>query len=180
MNDSTQAMVDLLRERYRSSIDTHENIFTAVANGQIGVEIGGSREAHTRIAHQSLREAESVLELFEHTIVAHLGTAGPMGAIAEQQLRILAPPFLQPRPTRVPTTARRNDPGMDGRRAPGAGPAGRCGTAARSGQTRRSGSEKVRPPAASGRRAGAGTATVSPGGWRKSAPCSTGSRRAPD
>jgi len=94
MNDSTQAMVDFLRKRYRSSIDTNESIFTAVANGQIDVEIGGSREAHTRIAHQSLREAESMLELFEHTIVAHLGTAGPMGAIAEQQLRILARPFL--------------------------------------------------------------------------------------
>ncbi|WP_189277223.1 hypothetical protein [Kitasatospora griseola] len=36
----------------------------------------------------------SLLELFETTIVAHLGTAGPMGAIAEQQLRILAGPFL--------------------------------------------------------------------------------------
>ncbi|MFJ6772098.1 hypothetical protein ACIQOV_14225 [Kitasatospora sp. NPDC091257] len=89
-----QAMIDFLRTRYRDSIDTHENIFTAVANGQIDVEIGGSREAHTRIAHQSLRETESMLELFETTIVAHLGTAGPMGAIAEHQLRILARPFM--------------------------------------------------------------------------------------
>ncbi len=43
----------------------------------------------------------------------------------------------------------------------------------------RSGSEKVRPPGASGRRAGAGTGSVSPGGWRKSAPCSTGTSYRP-
>ncbi|GGU99200.1 hypothetical protein ACIG0C_30040 [Kitasatospora aureofaciens] len=49
----------------------------------------------------------------------------------------------------------------------------------RAGQICRSGSEKVRPPAASGRRAGAGAAALSLSGWRKSAPCSTGSSRRP-
>ncbi|MFB7672300.1 hypothetical protein ACFC26_12875 [Kitasatospora purpeofusca] len=94
MNDDTRAMVDFLRKRYRSSVETHESIFAGFTDGRIGAELGGTPEARTDFARRSLHEAESVLELFETTIVAHLGTAGPMGAIAEQQLRILARPFL--------------------------------------------------------------------------------------
>ncbi|MER6365759.1 hypothetical protein [Kitasatospora sp. NPDC001527] len=94
MNNSTQAMVDFLRDKYRRNIEMQENIFTAFTDGRIGVELGVSPEARADFARRSLHEAESMLELFETTIVTHLGTAGPMGAIAEQQLRILARPFL--------------------------------------------------------------------------------------
>lgn len=47
------------------------------------------------------------------------------------------------------------------------------------GQIGRSGSENVRPSTARGRRTGTGTATSSPGGSRKAAPCSTGNGRRP-
>ncbi|MEE1783028.1 hypothetical protein PUR71_08880 [Streptomyces sp. SP17BM10] len=93
MDDSTQAMVDFLRNKYRDRIHTTESIHNAVVTGRIPA-IDGDRRKHAELTLQSVHEAQSMLELFETTIVAHLGTAGPMGAIAEQQLRILARPFL--------------------------------------------------------------------------------------
>ncbi|MGE7437038.1 hypothetical protein [Kitasatospora sp. NPDC001175] len=92
MND-TQAMVDFLRDKYRRSIQTSESIHSAMITGRIPA-LDGDRRKHAGFTLQSVHEAQSMLELFETTIVAHLGTAGPMGAIAEQQLRILARPFL--------------------------------------------------------------------------------------
>jgi len=91
--DDTQAMVDFLRDKYRRSIETSESIHDAVITGRIPA-LDGDRRKHASFTLQSVHEAQSMLELFETTIVAHLGTAGPMGAIAEQQLRILARPFL--------------------------------------------------------------------------------------
>ncbi|MEU3564176.1 MULTISPECIES: hypothetical protein [Actinomycetes] len=91
--NGTQAMVDFLRERYRREISTSRGIHDAVVDGRIPA-LGGDREKHARFTLQSVHEAQSMLDLFENTIVAHLGTAGPMGAIAEQQLRILARPFM--------------------------------------------------------------------------------------
>ncbi|MFJ4672728.1 hypothetical protein [Kitasatospora purpeofusca] len=91
--DDTQPMVDFLRDRYRDRIRTSENIHSAVVEGRIPA-LDGDRRKHAGFTLQSVHEAQSMLELFETTIVAHLGTAGPMGAIAEQQLRVLARPFL--------------------------------------------------------------------------------------
>ncbi|MET9403138.1 hypothetical protein [Kitasatospora sp. NPDC002965] len=91
MND-TQSMVDFLRTRYRRDIRTSEDIHKAIAGGRIALD--GDPRKQAEFTLQSVHEAQSMLDLFENTIVAHLGTAGPMGAIAEQQLRILARPFL--------------------------------------------------------------------------------------
>ncbi|MGW7448146.1 hypothetical protein [Kitasatospora sp. NPDC054795] len=91
--DDTQAMVDFLRDKYRRSIQTSESIHSAVVTGRIPA-LDGDRRKYAGFTLQSVHEARSMLDLFETTIVAHLGTAGPMGAIAEQQLRILARPFL--------------------------------------------------------------------------------------
>ncbi len=91
--DDTQAMVDFLLDKYRRSIRTSEDIHRAVVDGRIPT-LDSDRRKHAGFTLQSLHEAQSLLELFENTIVAHLGTAGPMGAIADQQLRILARPFL--------------------------------------------------------------------------------------
>ncbi|MFI9366759.1 hypothetical protein ACIG5E_37805 [Kitasatospora sp. NPDC053057] len=91
--DDTQAIVDFLRDKYRHHIETCESIHNAVITGRIPA-FDGDRRTHADITLQSVHEAQSMLELFETTIVAHLGTAGPMGAIAEQQLHILARPFL--------------------------------------------------------------------------------------
>ncbi|KOV13309.1 hypothetical protein ADK60_29890 [Streptomyces sp. XY431] len=92
MND-TRAMVDFLRDKYRDRIRTSESIHNDVVTGRIPA-LDGDRRKHAEFTLQSVHEAQSMLELFEPSIVARLGTAGPMGAIAEQQLRILARPFL--------------------------------------------------------------------------------------
>ncbi|MER5642159.1 hypothetical protein ABT095_35120 [Kitasatospora sp. NPDC002227] len=91
--DDTQAMVDFLRDKYRDRIHTAESIHNGVVTGRIPA-FDGDRRKHASLTLQSVHEAQAMLELFETTIVAHLGTAGPMGAIADQQLRILARPFL--------------------------------------------------------------------------------------
>ncbi|MFJ6384631.1 hypothetical protein ACIQI7_32070 [Kitasatospora sp. NPDC092039] len=93
MDDSTQAMVGFLRDQYRRRIEMSESLHNGVITGRIPA-LDGDRRQHARFILESVREAQSMLELFETTIVAHLGTAGPMGAIAEQQLRILAQPYL--------------------------------------------------------------------------------------
>lgn len=91
MND-TQAMVDFLRDKYRHTIKTAETIHNEVITGRIPA-LGGDRQKHASYTLQTVHEAHSMLELFETTIVAHLDTPGPIGALAEQQLGILARPF---------------------------------------------------------------------------------------
>ncbi|MGK9463949.1 DUF6221 family protein [Streptomyces sp. G6] len=47
-------------------------------------------EVAERRAHLQLSAAEAQRTLFEETVFPYLGTAGPTGRIAEQQLRIMA------------------------------------------------------------------------------------------
>ncbi|GGR00752.1 hypothetical protein GCM10010195_65700 [Kitasatospora griseola] len=61
MNDtasSTQAMVDCLRDKYRSSIQMNEDIHDAVADGRIP-PLDGNREQHARFTLRSVYEAQS-------------------------------------------------------------------------------------------------------------------------
>ncbi|MEU3561891.1 hypothetical protein [Kitasatospora sp. NPDC006786] len=51
MNDSIQAMVDFLRERYRTNVHTHERLFSACSNGRIGADMGVTMETRTRQGH---------------------------------------------------------------------------------------------------------------------------------
>jgi hypothetical protein len=55
--------------------------------------LGVSQEAAQRHAWASLHAAECRVRLFEETVRPFLGTAGPTGRIAEQQLRLLAAEF---------------------------------------------------------------------------------------
>ncbi|MFJ2719395.1 hypothetical protein [Streptomyces sp. NPDC087437] len=52
--------------------------------------LGVPIEAAERQARLQLHAAEMMLALFQDTIRPYLGTAGPMGRIAEQQLRLVA------------------------------------------------------------------------------------------
>jgi hypothetical protein len=63
--------------------------------------LGMAPEVAERNAQRGVRVAEARQTLFEETILPYLGTAGPTGRIAEQQLRIFAsmytdhPDYLQ-------------------------------------------------------------------------------------
>lgn len=52
--------------------------------------LGVSLERAERDARLGVMEAEAQVALFEETVRPYLGTAGPTGRIAEQQLRLLA------------------------------------------------------------------------------------------
>lgn len=72
-----------------------EGIKTARLTGNLFVTSGASMldvsvEVAERVARSRVEAAEAQLALFEETVRPYLGTAGPTGRIAEQQLRLLA------------------------------------------------------------------------------------------
>jgi hypothetical protein len=89
MTDEISAMVEFLRARYAEGIAQARefgNLFVTNAEERFKVP-RAKAEKQTRA---SLHAAEIRSRLFEDTVVPFLGTAGPTGRIAEQQLRLLA------------------------------------------------------------------------------------------
>ena len=73
----------------------HEGVERARLSGNAlithgAAQLGISLEVAERGARLDLHAAETRLTFFEDTVRPYLGTAGPTGRIAEQQLRILA------------------------------------------------------------------------------------------
>jgi hypothetical protein len=85
--------IAVLRADYQRDLKVAQDIQKAGLTGRISIP-DIPRDILLRGHAQSVAKAESMIELLENTIIAHLGTAGPMGAVAEQQLRILAEPYL--------------------------------------------------------------------------------------
>lgn len=72
-----------------------DDVDFAHQSGQMLVELGASKlgvapDKAEREARRSVYAAERKRELFEATVRPYLGTAGPTGLIADQQLRLLA------------------------------------------------------------------------------------------
>jgi hypothetical protein len=89
VTDDIAAMVEFLRAGYAEAITRARefgNVFITNAEDRFGM----SRSAAEDRARASLHAAEARARFFEETVVPYLGTAGPVGRIAEQQLRLLA------------------------------------------------------------------------------------------
>lgn len=89
MTDEQAAIVDFLRHRYAGDLHLAQDIsqaLTAEAGGHLGIP-EGAVAAQTR---RTIHAAETRARFLEETVVAYLGTAGPTGRIADQQLRLLA------------------------------------------------------------------------------------------
>lgn len=88
----TDDLAHFVRDRLEEGVDSARrtgNVLILHGAEQLGV----SPEAARRHAWASLHAAESRVRFFEETVVPYLGTAGPTGRIAEQQLRLLAAEF---------------------------------------------------------------------------------------
>ncbi|GHD70252.1 hypothetical protein GCM10010317_077170 [Streptomyces mirabilis] len=89
MTPDQAAMVAFLRQRYAESVEMAHAlgagmIRQAEANKQLSMNVA---EAEAR---RKVHVAEARGQFFEETVVPYLGTAGPTGRIADQQLRLLA------------------------------------------------------------------------------------------
>jgi len=83
------AMVDFVRDRYADSLATArtiENVVAAEGLSHIGIAPGSDQARGFGRIHA----AETRAQFLEETVVPYLGTAGPTGRIADQQLRLLA------------------------------------------------------------------------------------------
>jgi hypothetical protein len=83
------AMVAFLRDRYADSLATARTIENVVAaKGLPNLDIApGSDRAR---GFGRIHAAETRARFLDETVVPYLGTAGPTGRIADQQLRLLA------------------------------------------------------------------------------------------
>jgi hypothetical protein len=82
-------MVAFLRDRYAEKLDNAQTMaraFTAGMGGDLGLKPADA--AHQ--ARSSVHAAESRTRFLDETVIPYLGTAGPTGRIADQQLRLLA------------------------------------------------------------------------------------------
>lgn len=82
-------MVAFLRDQYESSLHTARSIQNLVATQglpNLGVEPSSERASRFGGVHA----AETRIRFLDETVVPYLGTAGPTGRIADQQLRLLA------------------------------------------------------------------------------------------
>lgn len=93
MSDDTYAMVDFLRTQYAEAISRAREIGNMLVTRAAG-ELGLPADRAEQQARMSLHTAEMRAQFFEETVVPYLGTAGPTGRIAEQQLRLLAQEHL--------------------------------------------------------------------------------------
>jgi hypothetical protein len=89
MTADTTAMVEFLRARYAEGIDNARTIGNMLVT-QGAPRLGVSPERAERRAREGLHAAELRARFLEETVIPYLGTAGPTGRIAEQQLRMLA------------------------------------------------------------------------------------------
>jgi hypothetical protein len=82
------AMVEFLRDRYAEKVATAREVGNMLITQSGSLTV--SREAAEKQARRGAHAAEVRYQFLEETVVAYLGTAGPTGRIAEQQLRLLA------------------------------------------------------------------------------------------
>lgn len=89
MTDEQAAMVAFLRDQYASSLQTARDIKALVSRQglpSLGVEAGSKQASQ----YGGVHAAETRIRFLNETVVPYLGTAGPTGRIADQQLRLLA------------------------------------------------------------------------------------------
>lgn len=89
MTPDQAAMVDFLRDRYAFSLDIARSMAQAFSLG-VGGDLGLQPADAAQQARSSVHAAETRTRFLDETVVAYLGTAGPTGRIADQQLRLLA------------------------------------------------------------------------------------------
>ena len=83
------AMVAFLQHEYANGIDrarTIGNMLITRGASELGIPAGNAEKQ----AHDDLHAAETRARFLDETVVPYLGTAGPTGRIADQQLRFLA------------------------------------------------------------------------------------------
>lgn len=89
MTPDQSAIVAFLRDRYAASLDTALDVGNALTQGTLAHLGVSPAKANTR-AHEGVHAAETRARFLDETVVPYLGTAGPTGRIADQQLRLLA------------------------------------------------------------------------------------------
>ncbi|MFG3585095.1 hypothetical protein [Streptomyces sp. NPDC047990] len=89
MTPDQAAIVDFLRDRHVEKLTTTRELGNMLITGG-AAKLGFSREVAEGQAAWDLEAAETRVRFFEETVVPYLGTAGPTGRIADQQLRLLA------------------------------------------------------------------------------------------
>lgn len=83
-------MVAFLRQQYADGIDTAHAIGEALTTQGALAHLGVSPAKAEDRAREGLHAAEARARFLEETVIPYLGTAGPMGRIADRQLQLLA------------------------------------------------------------------------------------------
>lgn len=89
MTPDQAAMVAFLRQQYADDVTMSRTLGNAIVTGA-GDGLGLPPGAAEKQARIGVHAAETRARFFEDTVVPYLGTAGPTGRIADQQLRLLA------------------------------------------------------------------------------------------
>lgn len=89
MTPDQSAMVAFLRQVYADGIDRAREIGNMLITRGAS-ELGVPADRAGKQARDSLNAAETRARFLNETVVPYLGTAGPTGRIADQQLRLLA------------------------------------------------------------------------------------------
>jgi hypothetical protein len=89
-------LVQFLRDRLDEDVERARTIGNMLITAGLG-RLGITTEAAEQQARSSSYAAEMKAALFEETVRPYLGTAGPTGRIAEQQLRFLAATYCDHR-----------------------------------------------------------------------------------
>lgn len=89
MTSDQAAMVAFLRARYADKLSIAQSMARAFTLG-VGDNLGLKPADAAHQARSGIHAAETRARFFEETVVPYLGTAGPTGRIADQQLRLLA------------------------------------------------------------------------------------------
>lgn len=82
-------MVDFLRAQYADKLDIAQSMANAFRLG-MGSDLGLQPAEAAQQARSGIHAAEVRLQFLDETVAPYLGTAGPTGRIADQQLRLLA------------------------------------------------------------------------------------------
>ncbi|WP_372350805.1 hypothetical protein [Streptomyces sp. KL116D] len=92
MTETQEEIVTFLRHTYAEQLRLAHDLGFALttAREDLGIPEG---EAAAQ-ARSSMHAAQTRARFLEETVVAYLGTAGPTGQIADQQLRLLALEFM--------------------------------------------------------------------------------------
>ncbi|MEU0783518.1 hypothetical protein ABZ341_18330 [Streptomyces sp. NPDC006173] len=89
MTPDQAAIVDFLRARYAQKLDIAQSMAKAFTLGA-GAELGMKPATAAHEARSTIHAAEARTHFLDETVIPYLGTAGPTGRIADQQLRMLA------------------------------------------------------------------------------------------